>query len=93
MPSVRLATNCVIWYQARGSLDQAGYNELRVCYAVSCDGVHWEKPELGLMDFNGSKKNNTVEMLGGRSVVCSAKVIYDPYGETISRDDRNWESR
>ena len=31
-----------------------------VCYATSKDGIHWEKPELGIIDFNGSKKNNIV---------------------------------
>ena len=29
-----------------------------MCYAESADGVHWTKPELGLVDFNGSRKNN-----------------------------------
>ena len=28
------------------------------CYAESDDGIHWRKPELGLIEFNGSKKNN-----------------------------------
>ena len=28
------------------------------CEAFSADGIHWEKPELGLVDFNGSKANN-----------------------------------
>lgn len=27
-------------------------------YATSKDGVHWEKPELGIVEFQGSKKNN-----------------------------------
>ncbi|KKL77578.1 hypothetical protein LCGC14_2033500 [marine sediment metagenome] len=27
-------------------------------YATSKDGIHWEKPELGLVEFKGSKKNN-----------------------------------
>ena len=31
-----------------------------VCYAESRDGVKWYKPELGLVEFNGSKKNNIV---------------------------------
>ena len=31
-----------------------------VCYATSRDGLRWEKPELGLIEFNGSKKNNIV---------------------------------
>jgi hypothetical protein len=30
------------------------------CYAESKDGIHWTKPELGLFDFNGSKRNNIV---------------------------------
>ncbi len=30
------------------------------CYAESPDGIHWEKPNLGLYSFNGSKKNNIV---------------------------------
>ncbi len=34
--------------------------EMAVCYAVSKDGTKWEKPELGLVDFEGSKQNNIV---------------------------------
>lgn len=30
------------------------------CYAESKDGIHWEKPNLGLFEFNGSKENNIV---------------------------------
>ena len=30
------------------------------CYAESRDGIHWTKPELGLFEFAGSKKNNIV---------------------------------
>ena len=29
-----------------------------MCYAESDDGVHWTKPDLGLVELNGSKKNN-----------------------------------
>lgn len=28
------------------------------CYAVSSDGYRWEKPDLGIYEFEGSKKNN-----------------------------------
>ena len=31
-----------------------------VCYATSKDGIRWEKPELGLIEFGGNKKNNIV---------------------------------
>lgn len=30
------------------------------CYAESTDGIHWEKPELGLHEFKGNKANNIV---------------------------------
>lgn len=30
------------------------------CYARSRDGIHWEKPELGLYDHEGDKKTNIV---------------------------------
>jgi len=31
-----------------------------VCYAESRDGVRWTKPNLGLVEFKGSKKNNII---------------------------------
>ena len=40
-----------------------------VCYAESADGIHWERPVLGLVEFNGSRKNNILmdagEILNG----------------------------
>ena len=38
---------------------KAAHREV-VCYAESKDGIHWTKPNLGLFEFNGSKKNNIV---------------------------------
>ena len=34
--------------------------EMGVCYAESRDGIAWTKPELGLVEFEGSKSNNLV---------------------------------
>ncbi len=31
------------------------------CYLQSKDFVHWERPELGVVEFKGSKKNNLIE--------------------------------
>ncbi|MCP4643523.1 MAG: hypothetical protein GY851_23950, partial [bacterium] len=31
-----------------------------VCYATSRDGLHWDKPDLGLVDYLGSTANNIV---------------------------------
>ncbi len=30
------------------------------CYAQSTDGIHWTRPELGIIEFKGSKANNIV---------------------------------
>ena len=38
----------------------------RVCRAVSKDGIHWEKPELGLVEYEGSKANNLVRRDPGK---------------------------
>lgn len=40
-----------------------------VLYAESSDGVHWEKPELGLYEFDGSNRNNIVAGLHSPSVL------------------------
>ncbi len=37
-----------------------GAHPLFTCYAESRDGIRWEKPKLGLVEFRGSKDNNIV---------------------------------
>lgn len=31
-----------------------------LCYAESKDGIHWEKPNLGLFEWQGSRRNNII---------------------------------
>jgi hypothetical protein len=31
-----------------------------VCYAESADGIRWTRPDLGIVEFEGSKKNNII---------------------------------
>ena len=31
-----------------------------ICYAESRDGLHWEKPKLGICEWNGNKNNNII---------------------------------
>jgi hypothetical protein len=38
-------------------------------YAESTDGIHWEKPDLGIFEVNGSKDNNIVWMGPGANMV------------------------
>lgn len=40
------------------------YHDIRCCYAESKDGIHWDKPNLGLYEFQGSKNNNIVFING-----------------------------
>jgi hypothetical protein len=42
-----------------GGKDRPSTHDL-YCYAESMDGIHWEKPGLGLFAWNDSKKNNIV---------------------------------
>jgi hypothetical protein len=47
--------------EKRGELPYRPRNrEMGVCYAVSQDGLQWEKPALGIVEFAGSKANNIV---------------------------------
>lgn len=43
---------------------QSDDHPLFCCYAESRDGVHWQKPQLGLYEFQGSKNNNIVFING-----------------------------
>ena len=58
-----------MWY---GTMDE-GVNppqgQTRWAYATSQDGVTWEKPELGLVDFRGSRRNNLLPGAGGRVLI------------------------
>jgi hypothetical protein len=44
-----------MWYMC-GS----GKGDPHLCYATSSDGLRWERPELGQVDFQGSRENNIV---------------------------------
>lgn len=37
-----------------------GSHKQYYCYAESNDGIHWTRPELELVEFQGSKKNNII---------------------------------
>ena len=48
-------------------------------YATSADGIHWEKPELGIVERDGSKKNNVLATNG------FGAVLKDPHDPDESR--------
>ena len=74
-----------MWYLGNGGRDEGwfdgtrrweGWHE-RVHLAKSKDGKNWEKPNLGVMEYNGSKKNNLVDLTGGDHIT-AAVVFYEP---------------
>jgi hypothetical protein len=67
--------------------------ESGVCYATSRDGIHWEKPDLGVAELNGSRKNNLV--LSAQSVPHMAATQEStpsknrgPHGAGVFKDTR-----
>jgi hypothetical protein len=52
------------------------------CYAESDDGIRWRKPELGLHEFKGSKKNNIV-MVPGKA----GSAVADPGHPAVFKDE------
>ena len=73
-----------MWYEAYDhtyKTDSDGY----LCYARSEDGVRWEKPALGLVEYGGSTANNIViagPPIGG---VHGHTVFMDPAAPTAER--------
>jgi len=68
-----------LWYESYlpgGTSDTS----VRICYAESDDGVHWNKPELGFFEYAGSKKNNLVYNHGH-----GATVFIDPTAKSSER--------
>ena len=59
----------------RGGLGEPGYLSACVCYAESRDGIHWKKPELNLVEYSGSVKNNII--WAGVGSPCSIGVFRD----------------
>lgn len=54
-----------LWYQAYNRTNGQYYT----CYATSHDGVHWTKPNLGIVEYEGSTANNIVGTMHSPSVL------------------------
>jgi len=59
-------------------LDEAPHPDF-VCYAESVDGISWERPDLGLVEFNGSSKNNII--LSSSDSACPVRA-FTPFKDT-----------
>jgi hypothetical protein len=48
------------YYRGVPAAGEDGNDAEVTCYAESADGIEWEKPELGIYDVGGNKKNNVI---------------------------------
>ena len=78
----RVGDELWMWYLGQG--EEAGWFE-RVCLATSMDGYNWHKPDLGLVEYKGSRRNNLVDLNQGKHHVQSCVVYYDPDDPDPSR--------
>jgi len=68
-----------LWYVAFDDdpNNKVASSRWRAAYAESVDGLNWVKPELGLVEFHGSKKNNLLDMGGESWGFVNLKVLKD----------------
>ena len=71
-----------MWYNTRGFFTAENGVRYRAPtgYATSKDGVHWTKPNLGLISYAGSKQNNLVVAQGTID-----GLVYDPAAKDPQR--------
>ena len=55
-------------YYRCGEIGDKGARTEITAYQESADGVHWEKPNLGIMEYGGSRDNNIVWMGPGANM-------------------------
>ena len=67
-----------------------------LCLAVSTDGVNWDKPNLGLVEWEGSRDNNIIDFGGAGTVMLDPNAPPERRFANLARrlstspDGRNW---
>src|SRR6185436_11125916 len=49
-----------MYYRGTPQAGQDGNNGEVTCYAESADGISWTKPDLGIYEIHGTRKNNVI---------------------------------
>ena len=49
-----------MWYTVKSRFVDWGGSSEKTAYAVSSDGIHWERPIMNMVDHHGSKENNYI---------------------------------
>jgi hypothetical protein len=72
--------------QYENLLKAANYKEsFSLCYATSSDGINWERPNLGLVEFQGSKDNNILPPVNDGKMHNYAGIIKDKHDPDPAR--------
>ncbi|MBI2193198.1 MAG: hypothetical protein HYU36_14555 [Planctomycetes bacterium] len=73
-------------FHPRDEQDCRDVESVFMAYAESTDGIHWEKPELGLIEYRGCRRNNLV-MSGELGARQTGGALTNFDGFTIVRDE------
>lgn len=68
---------CRMWYAAYKPFCGDQTFPAFTAYAESTDGIHWVKPDLGLIEYAGSRKNNLLPRFGAGKI---SSILYDTDG-------------
>jgi hypothetical protein len=88
---IRVGDKYRMWYAADSAASEVDSHAttFRPAYAESADGIHWTKPPLGLVEFNGNKKNNLLQFSPQPNFALSeplyVAVLYEPSDPDASR--------
>ena len=98
---IRMGDELWMWYLRQGPDETDGLGETwfqRVCLAKSRDGYNWENPNLDLVEYQGNRANNLVDM-GEVGHIAACVVFHDPDDRDPARrfkmafEDRRYRGR
>jgi hypothetical protein len=69
-----------LYYRGGGEVSPTNIMQEVSCYAFSGDGIHWQRPNLGLFEYQGNKTNNIV-WTGDRKAYCESH-NFTPFKDT-----------
>ncbi len=77
------------WYHTMDTTEwDQGHTNGSVCYATSRDGITWEKPDIGLIEYKGNRRNNILFGHGASGLRLGqdgGMVFLDPNGGVENR--------
>jgi hypothetical protein len=69
-----------MYYRGGGEVSPVTIMQEVTCLAESSDGIYWQRPNLGLFEYNGNKNNNIV-WTGDRKAYCESH-NFTPFKDT-----------